>query len=252
MKNGRLYKLPLLAIAAAAVIGSALAVAQQPKAAAPAPAPAGGGELKDIKDKVSYGFGLRMGKDWKAQGIDLSPELVVKGMKDGLGNAKPLISDEEIMQAMNAYRQEIQAKQMAVQKKAAETSKQEGDAFLAANKAKEGVKTTASGLQYKVIKEGAGSTPKATDLVNVHYEGKLVDGTVFDSSYKRGEPIEFPLNGVIKGWTEGLQLMKTGGKYEFVIPGNLAYGATPPQGSKIPPDSTLIFTVELLAVNGGK
>jgi FKBP-type peptidyl-prolyl cis-trans isomerase FklB len=249
MKNGRLYKLPLLATAAAAVIGSALAIAQQPKAAAPAPA---GGELKDVKSKVSYGAGLKMGKDWKLQGVDIDPDLFLKGIKDGLADKKALISDEEIMQAMTAFRQELQSKQMAAQKKAAEASKQVGDAFLAANKAKEGVKTTASGLQYKVIKEGAGSTPKATDLVNVHYEGKLVDGTVFDSSYKSGEPIEFPLNNVIKGWTEGLQLMKTGGKYEFVIPANLAYGATPPKGSKIPPDATLIFTVELLAVNGGK
>jgi FKBP-type peptidyl-prolyl cis-trans isomerase len=125
-------------------------------------------------------------------------------------------------------------------------SKKEGEDFLAANKSKEGVKTTASGLQYKVLKEGKGPKPKSTDTVKVHYRGTLLDGTEFDSSYKRGEPVEFPLDQVIKGWTEGLQLMPAGSKYQFWIPANLAYGE--PGNRGIPPNSTLIFEVELLEI----
>ena len=130
----------------------------------------------------------------------------------------------------------------------AETDLEKGEAFLKENAKKEGVKTTASGLQYTVIKEGAGKSPKATDTVKVNYEGKLIDGKVFDSSYKRGEPIEFPLNGVIKGWTEGVQLMKEGATYEFVIPYKLAYGERGTPGGPIPPNATLIFKVELIQV----
>ena len=130
----------------------------------------------------------------------------------------------------------------------AETDLEKGEAFLKENAKKEGVKTTASGLQYKVIKEGEGKSPKATDTVKVNYEGKLIDGKIFDSSYKRGEPIEFPLNGVIPGWTEGVQLMKEGATYEFVIPSKLAYGERGAPGGTIPPNATLIFKVELIQV----
>ena len=130
----------------------------------------------------------------------------------------------------------------------AETDLEKGEAFLTENAKKEGVETTASGLQYTVLKEGAGKSPKATDTVKVNYEGKLIDGKVFDSSYKRGEPIEFPLNGVIKGWTEGVQLMKEGATYEFVIPYMLAYGESGTPGGPIPPNATLIFKVELIEV----
>jgi len=130
----------------------------------------------------------------------------------------------------------------------AETELEKGEAFLKENAKKEGVKTTASGLQYKVLKEGTGKTPKATDTVQVNYRGTLIDGTEFDSSYKRGEPIEFPLNGVIKGWTEGVQLMKEGAKYQFTIPSKLAYGERGTLGGPIPGNATLIFEVELLKV----
>jgi FKBP-type peptidyl-prolyl cis-trans isomerase len=243
MRTGPLLKLPLVVTAAAAVIGSALAFAQEPKVAPPTTTttpPAAAGILKDVKSKVSYGFGLQIGKNFKKTGVELDPELIVKGIKDGFADAKALMTDAEIEQAMLAFRQEMESSRKKV-----------NDDFLATNGKKEGVKTTASGLQYKVITEGAGTSPKATDDVTVHYEGKLVDGTVFDSSYKRNQPASFKLNGVIPGWTEGLQLMKSGGKYEFYIPSKLAYGeqGRPPQ---IPPDSPLIFTVELLAVGGAK
>jgi FKBP-type peptidyl-prolyl cis-trans isomerase FklB len=241
------------AVSAAAVVASAVALAQEPKPATPATAPATGGpDLKDVKSKVSYGFGLRIGREWKAQSVDLDPMIVAEGIKAGLSGDKPVLTDEDITKAMDAYRTELMAKQAEQQKKAGDTAKAAGEAYLTANKAKEGVKATASGLQYKVITEGKGAAPKATDVVNVHYEGTLIDGTVFDSSYARGEPAEFPVNGVIKGWVEGLQLMKTGAKYQFFIPADLAYGATPPRGSKIPPNAVLVFTVELLAVNGQK
>jgi FKBP-type peptidyl-prolyl cis-trans isomerase len=239
MRTGLHLKLPLVATAAAAVIGSAFALGQDPKAKPAAP-PAADGVLKDVKSKVSYGFGLQIGKNFKKQGVELDTDLIVKGMKDGFAEAKPLLTDAEIDQAMIAFRQEMEASRKKV-----------NDDFMAANAKKEGIKTTASGLQYKVITEGAGTSPKPTDDVTVHYEGKLLDGTVFDSSYKRNQPASFKLNGVIPGWTEGLQLMKSGGKYEFYIPSKLAYGeqGRPPQ---IPPDSPLVLTVELLAVGGGK
>jgi FKBP-type peptidyl-prolyl cis-trans isomerase FklB len=239
MRTGLHLKLPLVATAAAAVIGSAFALGQDPKAK-PATPPAADGVLKDVKSKVSYGFGLQIGKNFKKQGVELDTDLIVRGMKDGFAEAKALLTDAEIDQAMIAFRQEMEASRKKV-----------NDDFMVANAKKEGVKTTASGLQYKVITEGAGTSPKPTDDVTVHYEGKLLDGTVFDSSYKRNQPASFKLNGVIPGWTEGLQLMKSGGKCEFYIPSKLAYGeqGRPPQ---IPPDSPLVFTVELLAVGGGK
>jgi FKBP-type peptidyl-prolyl cis-trans isomerase len=162
-------------------------------------------------------------------------------MKDAAANT-PALSDQEMQDAMMSLQKEMQNKAAELGVK----SKKEGEDFLAANKSKEGVKTTASGLQYKVLKEGKGPKPKSTDTVKVHYRGTLLDGTEFDSSYKRGEPVEFPLDQVIKGWTEGLQLMPAGSKYQFWIPANLAYGE--PGNRGIPPNSTLIFEVELLEI----
>jgi FKBP-type peptidyl-prolyl cis-trans isomerase FklB len=246
-------KLTLVAATTAvAVVGSALALGQNP-APAPATTPAQGGpELKDLKSKVSYGFGLNIGKNFKKQGIDLDPMIVFKGMVDGFAGGKAQLTETEIQEAMTTFEQELRGKQAEMAKKKAEDSKTEGAKFLAENKAKPGVVTLPSGLQYTVVKEGTGAKPKATDSVTVHYEGKLLDGTVFDSSIKRGESITFRLDEVIKGWTEGLQQMKVGSKYKLFIPSELAYGSAARPDSPIPPNSTLIFDVELLGVGGDK
>jgi FKBP-type peptidyl-prolyl cis-trans isomerase FklB len=201
-------------------------------------------ELKTAKEKVSYGFGLNVGRSMVRDGLkmeDIDFNLLVQGLRDAL-NDKPLkIEEDEFREAFEAV---IAPKLAERAKAAAEKVKKEGEEFLAANKKKPGVKTTASGLQYKVLKQGDGKTPKATDTVRVMYEGKLIDGTVFDKSE---QPIEFPVNRVIKGWTEALQLMKEGDKLELYIPASLAYGEQgyPPT---IPPHSVLVFNVELLNV----
>ena len=199
-------------------------------------------ELTTAKQKASYAIGVNIGKNMKQQNVDLDYDVIAKGMRDGAANASAL-TEQEMAEVMANFKKEMETKMAEVGTK----SKKVGEDFLAANKSKEGIKTTASGLQYKVLKEGKGTKPKATDVVKVHYRGTLVDGTEFDSSYKRGEPIEFPLNGVIKGWTEGVQLMTPGSKYQFFIPSDLAYGeeGRPPT---IPGNSALIFEVELLDV----
>ena len=200
-------------------------------------------QLKDLKDKVSYGVGLDVGTNFKKQGQDLNPEAVLAGLKDGLSGKQSALSDKEMSETMEAWRKQMEEKQKA----ASEKNAADGAKFLAENKKKEGIKTTASGLQYKVLKEGSGAQPKASDTVSVNYRGTVIDGTEFDSSYKRGQPATFPVNGVIKGWTEALQLMKTGSKYQLFIPADLAYGARA-VGPDIGPNSTLIFEVELLDV----
>jgi len=171
-----------------------------------------------------------------------------EGIKDALAGAEPRLTFEERREVMTALTEELQKKHAEQAGTAGADNRKAGDEFLQANAKKQGVKTTASGLQYKVIKEGKGASPKATDSVTVHYSGTLIDGTEFDSSYKRGEPATFPLNGVIRGWTEGLQLMKEGAKYEFYIPSELAYGERG-AGGAIGPNATLVFTVELISVN---
>ncbi len=227
-------------IVAAAGLGlvAATALAQAPDAgkAATAPAASSTGDLKDLKQKVSYGIGVTIAKQLKAQSLDIDADILARGLRDSLAD-KPLLNENQIREAMVAYQQEMLDK-----------VKKEGETFLAANKKKPGINTTASGLQYQVVKEGAGKQPKDTDTVTVNYEGKLLDGTVFDSSYKRGEPASFPVNGVIKGWTEALKLMKVGSKYKLFIPSELAYGASPRPGGPIRPHDTLIFDVELLEV----
>lgn len=217
-----------------------------PKAVAPAPkaasaAPAAAGELKTNREKASYGLGLSMGRSFKTQSVDLNIDLLVKGIKDGMGGGQALLTDEQAQQALAAFQQELTAHQE-------QKAKKEGETYLAANAKKEGVKVLPSGLQYKVLKEGNGPSPKASDTVTTHYKGTLTDGTEFDSSYKRGEPATFPVGGVIKGWTEALQLMKVGSKWQLVIPSELAYGATPRPGGPIPPHATLVFEVELLGI----
>jgi len=214
--------------------------------------------LKDDKDKISYSIGLNIGRSMKQQGLDINPDALAAAMKDVFAGAKPQLTDEEMKQVMQEFEQKMIAKQMALREKAqAEAAaagpknKADGEKFLADNKKKEGIKTTASGLQYKVITAGTGKTPKATDTVKTHYRGTLINGTEFDSSYKRGEPAEFPVNGVIKGWTEALQLMKEGAKWQLFIPSELAYGERG-AGKDIGPNSTLIFDIELISVKAGQ
>src|SRR4030095_13092530 len=186
-------------------------------------APAAQTELKDQKDKVSYSIGLDIGTTLKRQLIDVNAELLNKGIQDGLSGNKALLTDEQVKETMAAFQKDMMAKQAAAKKATGEKNATEGKKFLADNKSKEGVKTTASGMQYKVLKEGSGPVPKATDTVKVNYRGTTIDGTEFDSSYKRGQPASFPVNRVIKGWTEALQLMKVGSKYQFFVPSDLAY-----------------------------
>jgi FKBP-type peptidyl-prolyl cis-trans isomerase FklB len=201
--------------------------------------------LKDQKDKVSYSIGLNVGFNLSKQKVPVNADALSAGVKDALAG-KPQMTETEVRETMTAFEKDMMEKQKA----AGEKNAAEGAKFLEENKKKEGVKTTASGLQYKSLKEGSGPQPKATDTVTVNYRGTLTDGTEFDSSYKRGEPATFPLNGVIKGWTEGLQLMKKGSKYQFVIPAALAYGERSP-GAGIPANSVLVFEVELLEVKSG-
>jgi len=202
--------------------------------------------LKTQKDKLSYVIGVQVGKDLKNQSIDVDPALVNKGLQDSILGNKLLMTDQETKDFIAAYQKEKAAKVAEEKKKLGEKNKQEGDAFLAENKTKAGVKTLPSGLQYRVIKEGNGRTPKATDTVVTQYKGTLINGTEFDSSYRRNEPATFPVSGVIRGWTEALQLMKEGSKWQIVVPPELAYGE---QGAgPIGPNATLIFEVELVSV----
>lgn len=203
--------------------------------------------LKSDRDKVSYSIGLEIGNNFKKQSIDVDADILARGMKDALSGSKPLMTDKEIQDTMTAFQKDMMAKQAEKAKALAEKNKKDEEAFLAENKKKEGVKTTSSGLQYKVIKDGEGPMPKATDTVTVNYRGTLIDGTEFDSSYKRGEAATFPVEGVIASWTEALQLMKVGSKYQLFIPSNLAYGERG-AGQAIGPNSTLIFEVELLSI----
>jgi len=211
-------------------------------------------QLKTKKDKVSYTIGLDMGNSLKKQAIDVDPKVLARGLKDALSGAKPLMTEQEIKDTIAVLRDDLMAKQkeqMAKQqeemKALGEKNKKEGDTFLAENSKKEGVKTLQSGLQYKVITEGKGKKPKATDSVTVNYRGTLINGTEFDSSIKRGQPATFPVNGVIPGWTEALQLMKEGSKWELVIPPSLAYKEQ--GGGPIGPNAVLVFEVELISVN---
>ena len=205
-------------------------------------------DLKEPKQRASYAIGLDIGGNLKRQEIDLDAKALAAGLADAFAG-KPQLTDAESKQVLNEFRTQMMAKMETKEKGAGDKNTKDGEIFLAVNSKKEGVKTTTSGLQYRVIKagDGKGKAPKATDTVKVHYHGTLIDGSVFDSSVDRGEPISFPLNGVIPGWTEGLQLMKEGDKFQFVIPGKLAYGEQSPS-PKIGPNSTLVFDVELLAV----
>ncbi len=203
--------------------------------------------LKDQRDKASYSIGVNIGSGMKANALDLNNEALVAGLEDGLSGAKPQMGDKERAETLTAFEQDLMKKETERLKELAEKNKKEGADFLAANKTKEGVKTLPSGLQYKVLAEGNGAQPKPTDQITVNYRGTLLDGTEFDSSYKRGEPVTFPVNGVIKAWSEALPLMKTGAKWELFVPADLAYGEHG-AGRAIGPNSTLIFEVELVGI----
>jgi FKBP-type peptidyl-prolyl cis-trans isomerase FklB len=197
-------------------------------------------QLKDQKDKVSYSIGMNIGFNLSRQKVDVNPDILSAGIKDAIAG-KPQLTQDQVKDVMAQFEKDMEQKQ----KQAGEKNKTDGAKFLEENKKKQGVKATASGLQYKVMKDGTGANPKPTDMVTVNYRGTLIDGTEFDSSYKRGQPATFPVNGVIKGWTEALQLMKVGSKYQVFVPANLAYGERS-VSPELGPNATLIFEVELL------
>ena len=197
-------------------------------------------------EKVSYIIGTQIAGNLKKAEIDVNLEKLMQGLKDTLEGTKLALTQDEMTTVYEAWQQKMRAKQAAKQAEEASKNLVAGTTFLEANKAKEGVKVLPSGLQYKVVKEGTGNTPTADDKVKTHYRGTLIDDTEFDSSYKRNKPAEFPVKGVIKGWTEALQLMKEGGKWELYIPADLAYGQRGRPG--IPANSTLVFEIELLEI----
>ena len=205
-------------------------------------------ELKTQKDKLSYSLGMSMGGNLKRDSIDIDADILARGVKDVLAGGNTLMTEQEVRETIMALQKDLSGKQQEKMKTAGEKNKKEGEVFLAENKKKKGVKTTTSGLQYKVLTEGKGQSPKATDTVSVNYKGTLIDGTEFDSSYKRGQPASFGVGQVIKGWTEALQLMKEGSKWQLVIPSELAYGERG-GGPVIGPNAVLIFEVELISIS---
>ena len=239
-----------MALQAADPVGGpgAAAVTNTFKPNAPLSNPAANEVLKNDVDKLSYSFGLNMGSNIKAQSIDVAAEAIYRGIQDGLAGKDPLMTQQEIQAIQDHFRKELMAKREAKANEMREKNKVEGEKFLAENAKKEGVKSMTNGLQYKVIKEGTGPKPKPSDRVKVHYTGKLINGTEFDSSRKRGpEPAQFGVTQVIKGWTQALTNMPVGSHWELYIPSDLAYG---PNGSgrQIEPNSTLIFDVELVDI----
>jgi FKBP-type peptidyl-prolyl cis-trans isomerase FklB len=227
----------LFALALALVAWNSI-VAQQPGAQL---------NLPDNRTKASYIIGTNIGGQMKADDLNLDLNALMKGIQDGMAGAPPAMTQEEMQKVMTAFRQEVEAIQAKKAAAAGGTNKDEGLKFLAANKAQPGVTTLPSGLQYKVLKQGNGPSPKSTDQVTTHYRGTLINGKVFDSSYDRGQPATFPVNGVIKGWTEALQLMKVGDKWQLYVPSELAYGERG-AGQDIGPNSVLIFEVELISI----
>jgi FKBP-type peptidyl-prolyl cis-trans isomerase FkpA len=207
-------------------------------------------KLETLEQKVNYIVGQNMALNLQQSGLTLEPEAFAQGLRDVRNGAESRLTDEEKEVVMQTFQEQAMAKHEEELRKLSDTNLAEGQAYLEANKAKEGVQVTDSGLQYRVITEGDGVKPSETDTVTVHYSGKLIDGTEFDSSYARGEPVNFPVNGVIAGWTEALQLMPQGSKWELVIPSDLAYG--PGGNGPIPPNAVLVFEVELLEVKASE
>jgi FKBP-type peptidyl-prolyl cis-trans isomerase FklB len=209
--------------------------------------------LKTQKDKASYALGMKIGGDLRRQGVNVAvdPAVVGRGLRDALGGSKTLLTEDEERAALTQLQTQVRGQQEAKAHEAGGTARKEGDAFLAVNKGKEGVTALPDGLQYKVLTPGSGPKPTANDTVTVNYRGTLLNGKEFDSSYKRGQPATFPVGGVIKGWTEALQLMPVGSKWQLFIPADLAYGDRG-AGGDIGPGETLIFEVELLSIGDQK
>jgi FKBP-type peptidyl-prolyl cis-trans isomerase len=204
--------------------------------------------LTTTKQKASYAIGMNLGGGLHRQNVDVDSAALIQGMKDALAGGKTLLTDEEARAALMQLQKDMQEKMQAKAAAEGDANKKEGDAFLAANKTKEGVVTLPSGLQYKILTPGSGPKPTASDSVVCNYKGTLINGTEFDSSYKRGEPATFPVTGVIKGWTEALQLMPVGSKWQLFIPPDLAYGPRGTPGGPIGPNATLTFEVELISI----
>jgi FKBP-type peptidyl-prolyl cis-trans isomerase FklB len=224
--------------------------ATNPQSASATQAPASSNSSSGLttqKEKLSYAIGMNIGKNLHRDGVDIDMNLLSQGLKDGLAGGQMRMTDQEAQAAVVELQNGLRKKQEEKMTQSAETNKKDGDAFLAANKTKPGVVTLPSGLQYKILTAGTGPKPTATDSVVCNYRGTLIDGTEFDSSYKRGQPATFPVNGVIKGWTEALQLMPVGSKWQLFVPPDLAYGARG-AGNDIGPNSTLIFEVELQSI----
>jgi FKBP-type peptidyl-prolyl cis-trans isomerase FklB len=221
------------------IVGTVVSVAFAAVATA-----AGTNQLSDENSRISYAIGMMTGNQWKQQSIDFDPDVYARGIKDVMAGGATLMTPEEAQQTLEAFKSQFAVKQQQHRAEQALKNKSAGDVFLATNKNNPGVQTLPDGLQYVILTNGSGAMPKASDIVTVHYRGTLLDGTEFDSSYKRGQPAQFPVGGVIRGWTEALQKMTVGSKWKLFIPSELAYGE---QGNRgIPPNSTLIFEVELL------
>lgn len=204
--------------------------------------------MKSTREKVSYCIGLETGKNLKRQFSDMDQSLLQKGFQDGVTDGTPELTPEEIQSIMQALRQQIEQQQKLYLAKMTEQNRQEGEAFLEENKQKDGVQVLKSGLQYKVIHSGTGPKPTITDVVSVHYRGSFINGAIFDSSYERGKPQVFPVNRVIPGWSEALQHMQVGDRWQIVVPHYLAYGEAG-FGNEIGPCTTLVFEMELLGIN---
>ena len=249
------------------LLGNALA--QQTPAAKAQPAPPAGAQkapaaktgpatkprtqsvltLKTQKDKLSYALGMNLGSNLHKEKVEVDPAIVLRGLKDALAAGKMLLTEDEARTALTQLQTEVRSKQQEKMKVAGEMNKKEGVEFLAANKSKEGIVILPSGLQYKILTAGTGPKPTASDTVVCNYRGTLISGAEFDSSYKRGQPASFPVNGVIKGWTEALQMMPVGSKWQLFVPAELGYGDRG-AGADIGPGATLIFEVELLSIQG--
>lgn len=203
-------------------------------------------ELKDPKGKSSYSLGYTFGKNLRASGVELDVDTLLRAVRDGYEAKVPVLGQDDIRETLTQVQEQMRVSQQKQAKESAAKNLEEGKAFLSTNKEKPGVKTLPDGLQYRVLTEGQGEAPKANDSVTVNYRGSLLDGTLFDSSYTRGQPTTMRVNAVIPGWTEALQLMKVGSKWQIFVPPELGYGAR--QNNQIPPNSTLIFEIELLSI----